>query len=190
MSPHQSLQASVSQRAGCVMETLTVRTAQMKSPVSLLSVSHPSTIVPTTPLSASPLTRSAMAKWTVLTAPMKDPSVVMFLSLVVFFPPILSSCMMQNVIFYLNKRLKYVESRIDTSVKNINNAFLFGHALRIASIFTKARYTTQHVPLFQPLTKGIKGNRLLYSNKSTSILHPNFPIVHEKVLDQNYTKYK
>lgn len=61
-----------------------------------------------------------------------------------------------------------------SSVKNINNAFLFGHALRIASIFTKAMYTTQHVPLFEPLTKGINGNRLLYLNKSVSVLYPNF----------------
>lgn len=50
----------------------------MKSPVSLLSVSHPSTLVQTTLLSASHLIRSAMEKWTAPTAQMKDPSVVMF----------------------------------------------------------------------------------------------------------------
>lgn len=70
--------ASASQRAGCVMAKLIVRTAQMKSPVSLQSVNHPSTHVPMIPPCASPLTRSAMAKWTVRTAQMKDPFVVMF----------------------------------------------------------------------------------------------------------------
>lgn len=77
ISTSRSLQASVSLRAGCAMGTLTVRTDRMKNPVSRRSVSHPSTPVRTTPLSAWLLTRSAMAKWTVPTARMKDPSVVM-----------------------------------------------------------------------------------------------------------------
>lgn len=72
------LQANVSQRAGSVMATLTVRTAQMKIPVSRPSASHPSIPVPTMPLCASPPTRSATARWTVQTVPMKDLYVVMF----------------------------------------------------------------------------------------------------------------
>lgn len=70
-------QASVSQRAGSVTGTLTVRIARMKSPVSLLSVNHQSTLVQMTLLSASLPIRSAMEKWTVLTARTKDSSVVM-----------------------------------------------------------------------------------------------------------------
>lgn len=57
----------------------------MKSPVSLLSASHPSTLVATTHLSASHLIRSAMEKWTVQTARMKDPSAVMFVLHVISF---------------------------------------------------------------------------------------------------------
>lgn len=60
------------------MGILTVRIAQMKSPVSLLSVSRLSTLVQTTLLSASHLIRSAMEKWTALTVPTKDSSAVMF----------------------------------------------------------------------------------------------------------------
>lgn len=58
----------------------------MKSLVNLLSVNRPNTPVPTTPLSALRLIKSAMAKWTVLTAQMKDQYVVMFvLSMSVIF---------------------------------------------------------------------------------------------------------
>ena len=82
----QSLQASVSQRAGCATGTSTARTAQMKSPASPLCASHPSTLVPMTPPRASRPIRSATAKWTVRIARMKEPSVVLFvLSLHVIF---------------------------------------------------------------------------------------------------------
>lgn len=50
----------------------------MKSRASRLSASRPSTLVQTTLLSASRRIRSAMERWTVPTAPMKDPSAVKF----------------------------------------------------------------------------------------------------------------
>lgn len=86
----------------------------MKSPVSLQSVSHPSTLVPTTPLSASRLIRSATAKWTVQTARMKDPSAVMFvLHVISFCYVVLLSCKMLKVIIYSNTLhgQKYADAR-------------------------------------------------------------------------------
>lgn len=99
------------------MATLTVRTAQTKSPVSLLSANHPSTLVLTTLLSASHPIRSAMAKWTVLTARTKDPSVVMFaLSVLVISSfGLLSWWLRCKVILYLKSTQQWLKIRQNRS---------------------------------------------------------------------------